>query len=288
MENMKLKIGNFAQMGRVSVSALRYYDEVGLLKPAHVDRWTGYRHYDLDQIMALNRILALKDIGLSIDQIRQALGEEMSAEQMRDLLRLKQVEMARQAQDLQERLARVEARIQQIEQEGKMSEYDVVVKRVEPLRGAILYEKISSADVKAPDAPSDGAYIHLVDELAAYMRLYGLTEADVTGPVTDLWYESPDSLPEEMLVAVMIPTNKNVPDNGRIRIEVLPAVEEMVCVVHRGPFNTTGAAYVAALTWIEQNGYTVDGPNRGLYLHYERGGNPSSYVTELQFPVTRG
>jgi DNA-binding transcriptional MerR regulator len=286
-KEMKLKIGHFARMCQVSVSTLRYYDEVGLLKPAHVDRWTSYRHYDLDQVRTLNRILALRDLGLSLDQIRQALGDEMPAEQMRSMLQSKQAELAQQARELQERLVRVEARIEQIEKEGKMSDYDVVVKKVEPIRGVILHETIRSADVKSADASSDGAYTHLIDELVDYVRSHGLTPADVTGPVLDLWYDAPDDLPEEMRVGVMIPTNKVIPGNDRIQYIELPGVEEMVSVVHRGPFATTGQAYVAALRWIDQNGYRLDGPNRGIYLQYERGGDPGEYITELQFPVTK-
>src|SRR5947209_7669990 len=123
IKSMRVKIGDFARLGMISVSALRYYNEVGLLKPAEVDNWTGYRYYALDQLPALHRILALKDLGLSLEQIKQLMGEELPAEQIRGMLRLKHAELQDQAREIQERLARVEARIQQIEMEGKMSEY---------------------------------------------------------------------------------------------------------------------------------------------------------------------
>src|SRR5437763_15527085 len=82
---MHLKIGEFARLGMVAVSALRYYDEVGLLKPAGVDRWTGYRYYTPEQLPALYRILALKDLGLSLEQIRVLLGETLPAAQIRGM-----------------------------------------------------------------------------------------------------------------------------------------------------------------------------------------------------------
>lgn len=282
---MKLKIGSFARVGQVSVSALRYYDEAGLLKPAHVDSWTGYRHYDLDQIRTLNRILAPKDIGLSIDEIKQLLRQELPAEQMRVMLLLKQAEMQQQAREIQERLTRVEARIHHIELEGKMPEYDVIVKRVEPIRGAILHDAVPK--VTKESSEGEGAYIHLVDEVADHMRKHGLSKADVTGPVVDVWYDAPDDLPEEMRVAVIIPTDSDIPSTDRIQIGELPAVEQMASVVHRGSFATIGPAYETLLKWIEQNGYRLDGPSRGIYLQYERGGDPNEYVTELQFPIAR-
>src|SRR3954470_13796017 len=139
---MRLKIGEFARIGQVSVSAMRYYDEVGLLRPVEVDRWTGYRYYAFDQLGMLNRLLALKDLGLSLEQIRQLLGEELPGEQIKGMLRLKRAELQAQAQEINERLARVEARIEQIEMEGKMPDYEVIVKRVEPVRVALLRDVV--------------------------------------------------------------------------------------------------------------------------------------------------
>jgi DNA-binding transcriptional MerR regulator len=60
--------GEFSQISRVSKRLLHYYDEIGLLKPAHIDPHTGYRYYSASQLSQLNRILALKDLGLSLDQ----------------------------------------------------------------------------------------------------------------------------------------------------------------------------------------------------------------------------
>jgi DNA-binding transcriptional MerR regulator len=61
-------IGEFARLGTVSVRALRHDDEIGLLRPAKVDPETGYRGYSADQLGRLNRIVALKELGL-FDQL---------------------------------------------------------------------------------------------------------------------------------------------------------------------------------------------------------------------------
>ena len=68
-----IEIGDFSKLSQVSVKALRLYDEMGLLKPARVDNFTGYRYYSADQLPRLNRILALKDLGFSLGQIAQLL-----------------------------------------------------------------------------------------------------------------------------------------------------------------------------------------------------------------------
>ena len=77
-----LKIGDFSKFSRVSIKTLRYYDEIGLLKPAEVDKFTGYRYYSVDQLSRLNRIMGLKDLGLSLEEINQLLAGNPSAEKV--------------------------------------------------------------------------------------------------------------------------------------------------------------------------------------------------------------
>ncbi|HBK59780.1 MAG TPA: MerR family transcriptional regulator, partial [Firmicutes bacterium] len=88
-----LKIGDFSRLSLVSVKTLRYYDELGLLKPSRVHDFTGYRYYTAEQLPRLNRILALKDLGLSLEQIGVLLNKEVSSEELRGMLRLKQAEV---------------------------------------------------------------------------------------------------------------------------------------------------------------------------------------------------
>jgi DNA-binding transcriptional MerR regulator len=137
-----LKIGDFSRIGQVSVKTLRYYDEIGLLRACQTDTFSGYRYYTFDQLPRLNRILALKELGLSLNQIDQLLNDDLSAEQLRGMLRLKQVEIQQRMVDEQEKLARVEARLKMIKQEDKMSEYNVVIKQVEPLNVASVRDVI--------------------------------------------------------------------------------------------------------------------------------------------------
>lgn len=131
-----LKIGEFSRLSMVSVKALRYYDELGLLKPTRVDEYTGYRYYSTSQLTRLHRILAMKDMGLSLEQIVFLLDKELTPEQIRGMLRLKQVELQQQLVEGQARLARVEAWLQAFEQEAIMPAYDIVLKSVVPLRVA--------------------------------------------------------------------------------------------------------------------------------------------------------
>src|SRR5262245_58884606 len=128
-----IKIGEFSKLVQVPVPTLRYYDQVGLLKPVAVDRFTGYRYYSASQLPRLHRILALKGLGFSLEQIATVLTEGLSPEQMRGMLRLRHAQISQQLADMQSQLTEVEMRLQRIEREEQIATYDVILKRVEPL-----------------------------------------------------------------------------------------------------------------------------------------------------------
>src|SRR5574342_937934 len=123
-----IKIGDFARLSQVSVVTLRYYDEIDLLKPVKVDAFTGYRFYAASQLPRLNRILALKDLGFSLEQIRLMLADGLAPEQIRGMLTMQRTEVEKRLANEQERLSRIEARLRQIEMENKMPNYDIVIK----------------------------------------------------------------------------------------------------------------------------------------------------------------
>jgi DNA-binding transcriptional MerR regulator len=170
-----IRIGLFSKLSQVPVKTLRYYDEIGLLEPAEIDSFTDYRYYSVIQLPRLNRILALKDLGLSLNQIAQLLTEELPVEQLRGMLRLKQVEIQQRMGQEEEKLARVAARLRQIEQENKMSNYDVVIKKVEPQRIASVRDVI-------PSYPEQG---HLWQELETVMVQ---SKIKSTGPCLTLYH----------------------------------------------------------------------------------------------------
>lgn len=124
------RIGDFSQLGQVSVRTLRLYDEMGLLKPAEVDDFTDYRYYSLEQLPRLNRIVALKDLGFSLREIAEQLEDTLSLEELRGMLERKQSEVSQKLQEEQARLHRLEARLKQIELEDVPTTYDVTVKKI--------------------------------------------------------------------------------------------------------------------------------------------------------------
>lgn len=268
-----LRIGEFSQISQVSIKTLRYYAEVGLLKPVEVDRFTGYRYYSFDQLKHLYRILALKDLGFSLEQIARLVEQDLTTSELRGMLRLKQEELREQLQEGAARLERVETRLRQLEQETDMVMYDVVIKKVAPVLVAGVRDVI-------PAYPEQG---HLWDTLETTLKKQGLTPS---GACLTVYYQDEPEIDAE----VCEPLAVSAKASGRMQVHELPAVETMASLVHHGPFTALGEAYGGLIQWIEANGYQICGPGREIYLQPPaRPGDQSdpSTVTEIQFPVAR-
>ena len=271
------KIGDFSRLSLVSVKALRYYDELGLLKPARVDEFTGYRYYSASQLTRLNRMLAMKDMGLSLEQIALLLDKELTPDQIRGMLRLKQVELHQQLVEGQARLVRIEAWLQAFEQEVTMPAYDVVLKKVAPLQVAQLRGVAPSMEQIGPTLD------RLFDQVMGYISQHGATPV---GPGITLYYDT-EYCERDISVGACMSFEGSLNDGEQVKVGELPAVETMASVIHHGSFSTMGQAYNAISKWIETNGYHISGPTRELNIEYERGGDQSKFVTEIQFPVEK-
>jgi effector-binding domain-containing protein len=269
-----IKIGHFSRISQVPVKTLRYYDEVGLLKPVEVDRFTGYRYYSFDQLRQLNRILALKDLGFSLEQISKLLSQDLPVAELRGMLRMKQEELRQRLQDELARLERVEARLKQLEQEIGMPDYDVVLKKVEPILVAGVRDII-------PTYPEQG---HLWEKLESYL---GQQKVTPVGACFTIYYADEPEIDAE----VCEPLEYDIPASASILVHQLPAIETMASMIHHGPFITLNQAYTALLKWIEVNGYRITGPAREIYLEPPATAGSQtdpSTVTEIQFPVEKG
>src|SRR6266496_1160528 len=151
-----LNIGDFARHGRVTVRMLRHYDAIGLLRPARVDPHSGYRGYDVAQLSRLNRVVALKDLGFTLEQVAAIIDDKVGIDELRGMLRLRRAELANQLAADRARLAAVEARLRSIEVEGAMPTNDVQVKKIERIRVAEVtgvaasFEPVSVTPVIGP------------------------------------------------------------------------------------------------------------------------------------------
>jgi len=269
-----IRIGDFSKLSRVSVKTLRYYDEMGLLKPVSVDAFTGYRLYEYSQLSALNRILALKELGFSLEEIGRLLDDGLSVEQMRGMLKLRETEARQRVQEEAERLARVEAWLSQIEQENEMSKYDVVIKNVDAV-------KVASVRDVVPTPPDQGG---LWGELEGYLAMQRVRP---NGACFTLYHDE-DYKERDWDLEVCEPITDELAESRRGKVQTLPAAT-VACTIHNGPFTTLNDAYAAIGKWMDANGYRIVGPCRELYLRPAKNGSQTDpdTVTEIQFPVEK-
>jgi DNA-binding transcriptional MerR regulator len=268
-----IKIGDFARLSQVSVVTLRYYDEMDLLKPVKVDHFTGYRFYSADQLPRLNRILALKDLGFSLEQIKLMLADGLTSEQLRRMLTMQRNEVEKRLADEQERLSRIEARLRQIELEDYMPKYDVVVKTT-PTMLVASWRMIIPTNDQVPHYLGP-AY----KEVYNYIRKQGARD---TGPCIALWHSPADVYENEDTEAI-VPIDRSLKGTENIKVYELLSTQ-VAAVVHQGNFADFTQGHAALLEWIDANGYQIVGPYREIYIKCK---DMSDSTTEIQFPVAK-
>lgn len=263
-----LSIGAFAQIGQVTHRMLRHWDAAGLLVPAHIDEFTGYRSYDPSQLERLHRIVALRQLGFGIAEIGDYLAAGVDADRLAALLRTRRDEVEREYRIAAERLADVERRLHVIESENAMSAIEIIEK---PLPAIRLAAAIGS--------PTNGDMAGLVEGLFDRVQ-------DAIGDVKGA-FEVPvvqyDFVAGGMRVTAGFEWSGPTPDG--LEIAELPAVAEAVCGVHLGPMTGIGASWQAVHVEIAARGMAPAGPCREFYLRAEPDHDQSEWVTELQQPV---
>ena len=272
------RIGQLASIYRISGKTLRYYDELGLLRPKYVDEATGYRYYTSSQIPVLNEIFLLKEMGLSLKEITYLMKEEVDKDHtlLKGVLELKQLEFDRQIQELNEKKQTIELLKKKLDKEGgiELSSFKVGIKKVEEMQVASLKASISTYSTQ--DA--------LWAELLEYLNK---CRAKVGNERYTIYYDSvykSDEIQVEILKRVMAP----FPETERIRHKRQEGYEEVAYLLHTGEHESVIDSYEAILTWIEENGYKVVGNIREeFHMDDFTTDDPKEFVTEIQIPVEK-
>ncbi len=278
-----IKIGDFSNLAHVSIKTLHHYDELGLLKPAHIDRFSGYRYYALGQLATLNRILALKDLGLSLEQVAQLLHDEISPAEMRGMLRLKRMELAAKVDEEQARLLRVEQRLRQLEGQGNAVRAEIAVKAV-PAQ-TVLLAQIVAAD--------ESVLLRARHSLQSLLQNH-LDQARLkaVGP----WFGLLNNLPYAEIdqeitlgVAVNLRSGQRSDDwsGTPVRLQELAAAPNMASLIHAEDAVSLPLTYTSLYAWTQANGYKVAGPFREIYLPDVPQPSADAGLIEVQCPVER-
>jgi DNA-binding transcriptional MerR regulator len=275
------KIGEFSKLVQIPIPTLRYYDQIGLLKPIRVDALTGYRYYSASQLPRLHRLLALRGLGFSLEQIEAVLDEGLTPEQLRGMLRLRHAQINQQLAEVQNQLFEVEARLGQIEREEELSAYDVILKQVE----AVLVASVR--DILPTHAASGMLFGEVYEAIRPYVDKALYPNPENGGQTMVIWYDT-EHKETDVDGAAAFMLRCPVPKSGRVKVHELPAAM-MASVIHHGSYSTIGDAHEAILRWVEACEYSIVGPDREINLYHRtpiRRDDPT-YITEIQYPVEK-
>ena len=282
------KIGDFSRVAQISVRMLRHYDKLGLLTPSHTDRFTGYRYYTIDQLPRLNRIVALNDLGLTLEQIGGLLGKDaaLPVEQLRGMLMLRRAEVEQELAAKQWQMHSIEARLRQIEQENDPDPYEIVVKSV-PAVAVVSLRQMS---------PS----VHEVGYFCAtlygqiYRRLEQLGMAPLEPEIT--LYHNEEYQEQDIDMEAAVPVAPEIMASAvpvradHLRFHELPALELAASLIYEGDFTEITTAIFSLLRWVGEHRHLVAGPLRELHLSgqaHPRGANSGRHLIELQAPIIK-
>lgn len=280
-----LRIGEFSKLSGLSNDALYHYEKRGILLPVSVDDMTGYRYYEAGQLILVNKIMALKDAGFSLDEIATILrGETIENPALLAMLEDKARDLENSLSKEYNRLERLHTNIFLIKNGGISHMNEITIKRVEPIT-------VASCRRTFPKDGFDENLGRMWPELNAYIDTKGVKK---TIPCLMLYHSGWWDLPDLKVgyddltldVEVAEPVTRTFEGNDDVKVYQLPLVEKMASIIHRGPFSTISKSFEALFDWMKSNQYVADGPVREIY---HKGdwvtSDPEEYVTELQIPV---
>jgi len=268
-------VGEFSRLAQVSKRLLRYYDEIDLLNPRQIDESTGYRYYSAEQMSQLNRILVLKELGLSLDQIQRILRDNISADEIQGMLLLKKSEIERNLQAELQRIRNIESRLQSIRNAESGEPINIVLKTI-PAQTALSVRTV---------VPSFEAGIHVFNQIMTTLpqkNTYGLCFCICHG----------DGLAEDDMdleMGRLIETSTHPPvalnDTLSLSLKELPPMETAATLVVKGAIENIHIGYSQIGQWIEANHYRCAGIPREISLQTAQSPDGSDLITEIQFPV---
>ena len=269
-----LKIGEFSKLSRVSVRMLRHYDEIGLLKPAEIDRFTDYRYYREDQLPTAGRIAALKDMGFPLADIVRILEIYDDREQLDRFFSARRRELEALSRDTARRLTLLDAARKRLRKEEDMR-YDVIIRTI-PERYAATVRMV------IPRYEDEGMVWSVLMQETAGMDL---AEADpCLCAVTFLDGEYKE---ENVEIMAWKTVKGSYPDTEHVRFLTLPEVEVASCT-YQGSYTQITEVYAAVIAWMEANGYAPAGPMFNIYhVSPHETLDPDEFVTEVCYPVRK-
>lgn len=269
-----IKIGEFSKLSRISIRMLRYYDEMGLLRPIYIDDVSGYRYYQVEQLADACRISMLKDMGFGLSAISQLLPHFQERDVMENALCQKKAELISDMQALQTRLRLLDTALERLRKDETMH-CDVTLKTI-PKRYA------ATVRMHIPVYEMEGTLWSTLCSETAHMQLVPDDPCLCCAVFHDKEYRE-----ENVDVEIQKTVVGNYPDTEHVQFRTLPPVT-VASAICKGSYSQLSEAMAAVAQWITDNGYTMDGPTFNIYhISPHETSDPDAFVTEICYPVRK-
>lgn len=264
------RIGEFSKMSKTTIKTLRYYDEIGILKPECIDNFTSYRFYTTQQLVKLHQIQSYRQMGLSINEIKLIQDNEDNNK----ILLKRKAELEREIANAKNQLSRIEFILSK-EQEDFFMNYQATIKE---LPRCIVYSK----KVKV-NGYND--YFKLIPEIGQECLKANPKLKCATPEYCFISYPDGEYKESNFNIEFCEAVEKIGNDIGDIKFKEIDSVMA-VSVMHKGSYKDLSKAYAFAFKWIEQNGYIASDSPRESYIDgIWNKDDENEWLTELQIPI---
>lgn len=267
------RIGQFSKINRVTIKTLHHYDEVGLLKPAYVDEENGYRYYSSDQMLTVHKIISLRNMGFSVDEVIAVT----KGTNIMGIYEQRKAEIEEQLSVTQQQLSLINYYISELKEGFNLNNYQIIIKE---LPQCIVYSKrvmVSCYD----------EYFQLIPQIGREIVEMNPNLKCANPAYCFIIYHDGEYKDKNMDIEFCEAVTSYGKNTTSIRFKNMESTSA-VCVLHKGSYATIGNAYAYIYKWIDDNVYTVCGNPRESHIDgIWNKDNPSDWLTELQIPICK-
>ncbi len=261
------RIGQFSSISKTTIKTLRYYEKEKLLVPSYIDKFTGYRFYETSQLVELSKIVALRQIGISLNDIRSVLNGKLDFDKV---LEIRRDEIKSEISIYNDQLSRINFLL-----EGKEMKYEVVKKE---LPSCIIYYK--EGIIKN--------FSNMVEFIMGSAEECRMLNPNIKCAEPDycfINYLDGEYKAENIRIRYAQAVTDYGIENENIKFKKLePTIA--VTIYHKGAYENLGEAYSYIMKWIENNNYEISGDIREHYIDgMWNKENVEDWLTEIQVPV---
>ncbi|OSB17848.1 MerR family transcriptional regulator [Clostridium sporogenes] len=268
------KIGEFSVLTSISIHMLRNYDKIGLLTPKYIDKSTGYRYYESDQLPIANQIVALKMMGFGLKEIAALQLEEMQIDNLKQILKNKIEDKEQEVKVIRRQLAQMESALKDLTSEKEQA-LSIVIK-------SIPYRKVASFRMKIEQFPDEGILWKALGDQCEKLSVQFSDSNYFIAIQHEINFEE-----NYIDVEVQRLVENIYESTDKVKFYSIPSCE-VASLVYQGGYSKLKDINIYLAKWITQNGLEICGPAFNIYyVSPEHEVNEEKFITEVCFPIKK-